>query len=170
MFLFSPLLYIQAAYGAGSENYVSESLDRFSKNMIDVYKDIGGYKLSTSVNNGFAYIEFCPDNTCDEFKFPVNSSISEVSDFVYLFEFSIPSYELLEKKWKSKPDVVDYVSHLTKRYLSSAKCHRKLDDKMLHICILRYLVKSQKIVISIVRYDEGERVASPTTLDEFFPK
>lgn len=153
-----------------ARNIARNSLTKFNMEMADVYKDQGSYQLITSVRDGFLRIEFCPDNTCDEFKLPIASPLDRAYDFIYLFEFSTPSYEELEKKWKNKTDVSRHVSRLTARYRSLAKCNSKYGEQAQRICVMRYLIASQHIEISTVRYDEGKRVASPASLDEFLPK
>ncbi len=158
------------ASGRDARNTEGDSLKKFSVDMVDVYKDEGGYQLTLSVRDGFMRVEFCPDNTCDEFRFPVTSSLDRAYDFLYLFEFSIPSYDELERKWKGKADVIKHVSRLTERYKVLAKCNSKDGEQARRLCVLRYLIASQHIEINTVRYDEGKRVASPASLDEFLTK
>lgn len=163
-FLVSPVL------GGEIENIAGDSLTKFNMEMVDVYKDQGSYQLTSSVRDGFLRIEFCPDNTCDEFRLPVTSSLGRAYDFLYLFEFSIPSYDELEKKWKGRTEVIGHALRLTERYGSLAKCNSKDGEEAKRICVLRYLIASQRIQINTVRYDEGKRVASPANLDEFLAK
>ena len=150
-----------------AQDNAADSLTKFNLEMVDVYKKQGGYQLTLSLRDGNSYVEFCPDNTCDEFKMPVTSSLGSAYDFIYLFEFSVPSYDELEKKWKVRNDVTRYVAQLMRRYRVPAKCNSKKSGQEQRICVMRYLIASEHIEISLVRNDEGKRVVSPTVLEEF---
>lgn len=171
LLFFIPLVALMSSTCSGEQlNIAGGSLTKFNIEMLAAYKDQGGYQLKTSLQNEVISIEFCSDNVCDEFTLPVTSSLNIAYDFLYLFEFSIPSDSILERKWKSRTDVVKYVSRLMGRYRLLANCNSKDDEKVQRICVMRYLITSQRIGINIVRYDEGERIASPTSLDEFLAK
>lgn len=78
------LLVVLISFLSWGDRYaVADSLGRFNKEMIDVYQKQESYQLRSFTRGGYSYIEFCPDNTCDEFKMPITSSFEKTYDFIY---------------------------------------------------------------------------------------
>jgi len=65
------------------------------------------------------------------------------------------------------PGRYKYAQGLLSKYRAQAKCESASEAKVAH-CVLRHLAKTQQIRLNIVRYDEGQRVATPAQIDEFF--
>lgn len=164
LFILLALMLTIPAMAVADASTEAESWRRFRAEMNGLYE--GHYTLRRTITKKQTRIEFCPDNTCSEFKAPRSASFDVLADFIYLFTFHAPSYEQ-EREWIPKKEVAEYAQGLLSKYRAQAKCEAASEAKVAH-CVLRHLVKTQQIMLNIVRYDEGQRVASPARIDEFF--
>ena len=102
-----------------------------------------------------AFLEFCPDNTCDLVVFEKDSPESSLLDFGFIYIYYFSDYYILEK-WREK----DESKLLASQVLESkvyASCRNPSETEWAR-CILHLLGEQYQVKIYAVRYDEGERV------------
>ena len=112
-------------------------------------------------------VEFCPDNTCEIFRAPANSSMKKLNDFVYLYLFYASGYTYLEMSITDSPPFRKsgrkYASSVLRRNASGCK---QTDELELASCILRSLANENGIQVAFVRYDEGGWFEGPEDLNK----
>ena len=106
-------------------------------------------------------LEYCPDNTCDRFVCSSGGCEPPLIDFSLLYLAHVSGYtELAEFQSKEAPSAMRAV---LARHKTS--CHEST-VRDTAVCILRELHKKDRIRVSFVRYDEGERNEEPVDLEQ----
>ncbi len=113
------------------------------------------------VEQGGWSLQYCPDNTCERFCCSTSKCDGSLLDFSFLYLSHISGYTVLsEFKRKEAP-------HATPGVLARhrASCHQSSERDAVG-CILRALSKTDRIRISFVRYDEGQRNEEAVDLEK----
>ncbi len=97
-------------------------------------------------------LQYCPDNTCERFCCSTSKCDGSLLDFSFLYLSHISGYTALsEFKTKEAPRATRGVLARLR-----ASCQQSSERDAV-VCILRALSKTDRIRISFVRYDEGQR-------------
>ena len=108
---------------------------------VDLRPDQGGWSL-----------QFCPDNTCKRFSCSTSKCDARLVDFSFLYLSHISGYTSLSAfKRREAPHVTPGV---LARHRTSC---RQSSERDAIVCVLRTLSKTDRVRISFVRYDEGQR-------------
>jgi len=106
-------------------------------------------------------LQYCPDNTCERFCCSTSKCDGSLLDFSFLYLSHISGYTALSE-FKRKEAL-----HATPGVLARhrASCHQSSERDAVG-GILRALSKTDRIRISFVRYDEGQRNEEAVDLEK----
>jgi hypothetical protein len=111
-------------------------------------------------------IQYCPENTCDEFRGGHGKQLEDVADFALLYLWYISDYTVLER-WRQQSTPTEVQASLARH---GSTCSETNEHARV-VCALRRLAGDAGIQVFFVRYDEGqvnvERVDLDTELNRF---
>ena len=106
-------------------------------------------------------LQYCPDNTCERFCCSTSKCDGSLLDFSFLYLSHISGYTSLSAfKRREAPHVTPGV---LARHRTSC---RQSSERDAIVCVLRTLSKTDRIRISFVRYDEGQRNEEAVDLEK----
>ena len=126
-----------------------------------------GNSITRSIRNTTIEISYCPDNTCDSWKFPQDLEDWKIYDFIYIYFYSISDYNYPEilKFRESQPMAT--LQEILKR--NSGKCQN--DDLNEEIrCTLTHMKNNYDVSITFVRYDERKKIEVPQNFEEILKR
>jgi hypothetical protein len=110
-----------------------------------------GSDVATATKDGITTIEYCPDNTCESFSMPSGNPVEKLSDFVFLYLYSVSDYRVLDDFRRTVEP--EQVTKIIERNSKEAKKNRLQGAKH----IIATLAEEYSIKAKFVRYDEHKR-------------
>jgi len=152
--LILPVLLVSAvaAFAAPPSAEVRDPLGPFGsiREKLKLRSEYGGWSL-----------EYCPDNTCERFTCNSSSCQGTLIDFGFLYLAHVSGYaDLAEFRRKDVPGPTPSV--LAKHKTACPQSAYR--DAA--VCILRELHKKDRVRVSFVRHDEGERNEGSVDLEQ----
>jgi hypothetical protein len=122
------------------------------------------FPRSIKLKNRGRLLEFCPDETCDEFVASNDVSVATMKDFAYLYIYYFSDYLVYLPEWRNHNDA----KNTAERVLSKPEYRscKKDDSREAARCVLLELSRNGKIKLLSIRYDEGARNVVPENIAE----
>ena len=123
---------------------------------------------SIEVDKDKKIIEYCPDNTCESFRFKNNPPKDVLYNFMFLSLYYASDYFYLEKfKQENHEKLIRQIVEKERKNLNIVgKAEYNLEDEVKKV--VRELIKQYSISFSFVRYDEKNRNVVPSDIFEYW--
>lgn len=121
--------------------------------------------VKTGKANGYTWVEYCPDETCDVLRTRKRIQSREIKKIALAHLLYLSDYSYLQD-WKSDIKVKAEVDEFLTEEMSD-DC-RRLSGKDGSICVLRRLTRKFELEFIFVRYDEKKAFVKKIPLQQIF--